>query len=602
MPDRSVDPRATHAGSKADVENQQVGRTTDRHSRLWLRRRRRLRWRWSRTGPVRINNDGSRDTAFDTGTGFDGPVLTVALSEDGSDTLYVGGRFSNYDGASVTSIVRLANDGTLDSNFVTGSGMDGAVNSVAVSADGGAYAGGSFTVYRANPVGGLVKIASDGAFDHGYEPGEAFDGEVHDIFPVAGSDGALLVAGDFQAYRGTGVTELALIESDATLNADFNSGAGFDGEVFALAVAADGSGDVYAGGFFSTYNGRTSVGLARLNSDGTYDAGFDTGTGFDRGVTNVITADDGSGDIYVSGTFRSYNGVANPGLIRINADGTLDAGFEASAGTSRIQIVFPNSLALAVDGSGDLFAQGAIRVPFMTSEVRVDVIRLDDTGAVVESFDTLGDDPASGFGRFGNGPLKNGVFPALDGSGDVYVAGSDTMEYDGVTRGPILRLNVDGSPDDGFNVSGLDSGRAVSGMAADDGSGDIYAAGTFDVISPGDKSVIRFNESGLIDVDFDGASESGSYSTLARSDDGSGDVYAGGASGLARFVVADSGRADPAFTAVFDRKGRNSDPRVTSVVSAGAGDGTVYAAGAFGTYNGTVVGHIVRVDVQGNIN
>ena len=319
-------------------------------------------------------------------------------------------------------------------------------------------------------------------------------------------------------------------------------------------------------------------------------------------MTNIITADDGSGDIYVSGTFQSYDGVANPGLIRINADGSLDTGFDASAGTSLIQIIFRNSLALAVDGSGDLFAQGAIRVPFMMSDVRVDVIRLDDTGAVVESFDTLGADPASGFGRFGNGPLKNGLFPAMDGSGDVYVAGNNTMEYDGLIRGPVLRLNADGSPDDNFNVSGLDSGKAVSGMAADDGSGDIYAAGTFDLISPADKSVLRFNESGLIDLDFDGASVSGSYSSLARSDDGSGDIYAGGTSGLARFVVADSGAVDPAFTAAFDRRGRNNNPSVKSVISAGDGDGTVYAAGAFGTYNGTVVGNIVRVDVQGNIN
>ena len=39
-------------------------------------------------------------------------------------------------------------------------------------------------------------------------------------------------------------------------------------------MATDGSGDIYVAGNFSEYNGTSTIGLARLNNDGSFDTGF----------------------------------------------------------------------------------------------------------------------------------------------------------------------------------------------------------------------------------------------------------------------------------------------------------------------------------------
>ena len=53
-------------------------------------------------------------------------------------------------------------------------------------------------------------------------------------------------------------------------------------------------------------------GVARLNNNGSIDAGFDTGTdvlidGFNGFPNGVALAPDGSGDVYVVGDFTLYN-------------------------------------------------------------------------------------------------------------------------------------------------------------------------------------------------------------------------------------------------------------------------------------------------------
>ena len=73
----------------------------------------------------------------------------------------------------------------------------------------------------------------------------------------------------------------------------------FNAPLYTVATATDGSGDVYAGGGFSTYLETESNRIIRLNPDGTIDAGFDVGTGFNGIVWSINPTSDGSGDVYV---------------------------------------------------------------------------------------------------------------------------------------------------------------------------------------------------------------------------------------------------------------------------------------------------------------
>jgi len=100
--------------------------------------------------------------------------------------------------------------------------------------------------------------------------------------------------------------------------------------------ADDGTGDIYAGGLFTTYDGASANGIARLLPDGSPAVNFSIGDGFgnrpnDPYPTNYVfslaRATDGTTDIYVGGGFIFYQGNPSNGIVRLNSDGSLDTGF-----------------------------------------------------------------------------------------------------------------------------------------------------------------------------------------------------------------------------------------------------------------------------------
>ena len=77
------------------------------------------------------------------------------------------------------------------------------------------------------------------------------------------------------------------------------------------------------------YNGTDIFNIVRLNLDDTLDSTFDTGTGFFNGtgqnndVYIIAPANDGSGDVYVGGQFPRYMSSHVDYLIRLTAGGVL---------------------------------------------------------------------------------------------------------------------------------------------------------------------------------------------------------------------------------------------------------------------------------------
>ena len=83
---------------------------------------------------IRLNSDGSVDNTFVTGTGFNNYVLSIVIQSDGK--ILVGGGFTAYNGVSANRIIRLNSDGSIDNTFVTGTGFDNYVYSIAIQSDG----------------------------------------------------------------------------------------------------------------------------------------------------------------------------------------------------------------------------------------------------------------------------------------------------------------------------------------------------------------------------------------------------------------------------------------------------------------------------------
>ncbi|MBH0189647.1 MAG: delta-60 repeat domain-containing protein, partial [Nitrospira sp.] len=214
-----------------------------------------------------------------------------------------------------------------------------------------------------------------------------------------------------------------------TVDTDFNVGTGFDGTVYTVAPATDGSGDVYVGGQFSTYNGRAVTRLVRLNADGTIDADFMLGAGFDNTVWSVAPATGDSGDVYVGGAFTRYNGTAANYLVRLKANGAIDESFNVGMGMDHPV----RSVATAMDGSGDVYV-GGIFASYHGATVN-DMARIngDDIGDAGLALET------------GVENIVRNVVSTTDGSGDVSVSGRRTV-HKTIVGLRIMRLDADGHP------------------------------------------------------------------------------------------------------------------------------------------------------------
>ncbi len=340
-------------------------------------------------GTLLAASAGTSDSAFaQNGSGLNGTVEAIALQSDGR--IVVGGSFTAYNDTSRPRVARLTTTGALDTSFVptAGGGLDGAVNALLVQPDGDILAGGSFVRFGNTLSRALVRLNADGTLDAGFDVASGFTlngGATATVEALAAIDASrVLAGGNFDAYKGSaqfhliGLTASAVkytgvgfganfiaggavraIAPDPTggfaLGGDFTSvdGAtswrgiarltanasphkafspttGFDGSVRAVAVQSDGK--IIAGGTFTAYNGVARTRLARINPDGSLDASFSVGGGFNGAVEAIAVQPDGK--VVVGGTFTTYDGVSRPRIARLNPDGSLDTSFAPGTGFS----------------------------------------------------------------------------------------------------------------------------------------------------------------------------------------------------------------------------------------------------------------------------
>jgi uncharacterized delta-60 repeat protein len=227
---------------------------------------------------ARINMPGMTiDTSFNTTTGFvnEEDVQMMALQSDGK--LIVGGQFTSYKGSSYNRIIRLNSDATIDTSFNPGTGFNNTVirNCIAIQSDGKIIVGGNFTTYNGTSANRIIRLNSDGSIDTGFVYGTGFDSNVTAL--ALDSNGKIVVAGQFQTYNGSSRNRIIRLNTNGTIDTGFSIGTGFSSSVGAIAIQSDGK--ILVGGEFSAYNGSTANQLCRLNSDGTIDSSFSSGTG-----------------------------------------------------------------------------------------------------------------------------------------------------------------------------------------------------------------------------------------------------------------------------------------------------------------------------------
>lgn len=267
---------------------------------------------------VRLNINGTVDTSVNYLLGNYITINAIAVQTDGKTI--IGGDFLEYNGTSVQRIARINLDGTLDTSFNTGTGFDSYVHSVVIQPDGKILVGGTFGTYNGVDCTGLVRLNTDGTVDNSFAT-SLLNSAVYSI--ALQSDGKIIAGGEFTSYALSESSRIIRLDALGQPDYSFNVGTGFNGAVKTIAVQPDGK--ILVGGQFTSYNGTAGNRIIRLNTDGSPDTGFNTGTGFDNRVSAI--AIQVNGKILVGGSFTSYNGVNRPYLVRLGINGDIDTGY-----------------------------------------------------------------------------------------------------------------------------------------------------------------------------------------------------------------------------------------------------------------------------------
>ncbi len=376
----------------------------------------------------------------------------------------------------------------------------------------------------------------------------------------------IILASSLLLQQGTLCFQSHAAPGDVDLS--FDPGSGVNGGVPVLALQPDGK--MIISGSFTTIKGLARPGLARLNTDGSADSGF-----------NPAVAGGGLVALQADGRvlLNTYNG-----LVRLNADGSLDNSFFAS-----IPAFDEGIYSIAIQPDGKVLIGGGFTVVNGTN--RFGIARLNTNGTVDNSFNP-------GTGAYGVGS----IVVQLDGR---VLIGGWFQSVNGTNRAGIARLNANGSRDDSFNPDTAPTFWIDSLALQPDGK--VVIGGNFaSVAGTNFSGIARLNANGSLDSSFNPGTvltnQSGDYPmvySLAMQADGK--VVVGGSfsvngtnlNNIARFNT--NGTLDGSF---------NSSGGTDGAVSAVAvqPDGKLLIGGGFTAVHGTNRNYVARLNAGGNLD
>jgi uncharacterized delta-60 repeat protein len=447
--------------------------------------------------PPFLKYPGTQGGSSDGANGNGGTVYAVA-EQTNSDAI-VAGSFISFDSNPYNRIVRLLNNGYQDPTFLAApnSGANEAIYATAIQPDGKIVIGGNFTAFNGVSRYYVARLNPDGSVDTTFNPGTGANGKVWAV--GLQSDGKIFIGGEFTSYNGTNCNYLARLNTDGSLDTGFNPGAALNGPVYALAVppyAPINLTNITAGGAAEV---DTPVSLGSSTS-GTLTVTYNMYTIPDDmrvyyGATNGILIYD-TGNVSGVGTFAlpfgPTNGVST-NLITI----VMDQG-NGTPGTA-----WTYSATLVTSGSTQVYAGGAFNQ--VGGNNYGGVARFNGDGTVDYTF-------APGIGTYN--PNTGNTDPvyalALQSNGQLLAGGSfSTVEL--VTFNGIARFNEDGTVDTTFSALGATNGtyNPFTGIADTvnaitvDPNGNILIGGDFTTVNQVRRvGVARLFPDGSLDTSF----------------------------------------------------------------------------------------------------
>ncbi|MET3028280.1 T9SS type A sorting domain-containing protein [Flavobacterium sp. UW10123] len=629
---------------------------------------------FNKTGSIiRLNPDLSYDNTFKLGTRLTGTIYSIAKQSTGK--ILIAGNLNSLDGNELaSSIIRLNADGSLDNTFKKIN--IGIISKIQVDANDKIYAiydrslwrltangdydstflnNGSFsnTLYAYVPKsdgsfyfagGGLGltinKLDPTGRFDSTFKnENYTFDCSIATM--ALQSDGKILIGGQFWTYGGKyapstiSVNRLARLNPDGSFDSSFvcpelvgqYEGSCTGGKVTFVIEQPDKK--ILVGGVFPPYNGAPSRNLIRLNSDGSIDNTFVTGTGTNVGINSISLRP--NGNIFVCASDISnpnqyvplvYNTYTVGTFFELDKNGTLLHHDKSTA-------IDPQKIIKGLDGKYNII--GESRSPYHRGIKTIDTDgKLSLNANLFSGFDNK---PTGWSGQVKASSCLDGV---VQKDGKIIVVGYFD-KYNDVLADGLIRLNSDYTIDTSFNIGQSFTykyGEPEVHSVALQPDGKILIGGYFDSFkgTPVNGKIIRLNSNGTLDSSFNYSNNDGNaaYQIEVKTDgkilmnvfglvrlnsDGTLDTsfnpepYPGYSSKFAllpngKIIVPHNnkikrinsdGTIDPSFNSLeFETSIRNS--------FAIQSDGKILCAGTFNIYNVNGVKGLIRLNVDGSVD
>lgn len=514
---------------------------------------------------ARLNNNGTLDQSFNIGSGANSAVKTASLQPDGK--IIIAGNFSLFNGVTRNKIARINSDGTMDSSFNPGIGANNMINTTSIQPDGKIITGGIFTMYSGNSRNGITRLNIDGTVDMTFNPGSGSNNGV--AIAVLQSNGKIIIGGAFTLFNGLSRNYVARLNSDGTLDMDFNF---FQINSTVNTVQFQSDGKIVIGGAFSSPRK-----IARLTTNNLFDTSFNSTTGANGPISDLSIQSDGK--IMITGLFTTFNGENRNYVARLNDDGTLDQTFNPGSGAN--STVF----AVVIQSDGKIIIGGAFST--FNGMSKNYIARLNSDGTLDTSFNT-------GIGP--NAPVGSIV---VQPDGKIVIGGTFTT-INGISRNSVARLNSDGTLDMSFNP-GSGANNMISSMVIQS-DGKIIIGGHFTSFNGLNKNYLaRVNNDGSLDANFNSSNgpNSGITSIIIQPDEkiiigGSFTNFNGATASRIVRLNAD-GTKDSSFNS-------NTGPDWTVFTIALQPDGKVIVGGMFATINGINRNRIGRLHSNGELD
>jgi len=142
--------------------------------------------------------------------------------------MIVAGSLTTFNGSPVQRILKLDSNGVEDPVYkaTIGTGFDNTVNDIIRQPDGRLIVVGNFTDFNGTPVTGIIRLNQDGTIDTTF-PTHSFD-TVPLSSAVPGPDGQILVYGTFSTVDTVAATNLVLLSPDPTYSKQYTLRGFFD--------------------------------------------------------------------------------------------------------------------------------------------------------------------------------------------------------------------------------------------------------------------------------------------------------------------------------------------------------------------------------------